>query len=186
MKMMMRRELLGKRKALSPDWIAEKSGAACARVLDLPEWKRAKTVMLYAATRSEVQTKELIARALAEGKRVCLPVRSEEQSEMMAFFIGSPEELVLGDLGYLEPSKMSLKAEPHEIELAIVPGIAFDEKGNRLGRGMHYYDGFLRRLRARKVALAFEMQIVPEVPTEDHDVPVDKIVTEKRVINCGK
>ncbi len=187
MKDVMRREMLLKRSRQSPEAIAEKSKAVEERVVALPEWQRATTVMLYAATRTEVQTRKLIERALAEGKHVCLPVRSEEDNEMKSYYIRSWDELVLGDLGYLEPSKQNgWLAEPHEINLVIAPGIAFDENGNRLGRGRHYYDGFLKKVRCKKIALAFEMQIVPEVPVESHDVRVDKIVTEKRVVNCGK
>lgn len=179
--------MLLKRAGQSPDAIAEKSKAIAEKLFEMPEWRRTRTVMLYAATRSEAQTRAIIEKALSQGKRVCLPVRLDEEHVMKAYYINSFDELVLGDLGYLEPSKeKGWLAEPWEIGLVIVPGIAFDERGNRLGRGMYYYDGFLRKLKARKLALAFEMQLVPQVPIEPHDVPIDKIITEKRVINCVK
>ena len=71
-----------------------------------------------------------------------------------------------------------------DVDLAIIPGVAFDERGNRLGYGMGYYDRLLSRFKGSTVALAFELQILPSVPREEHDVRVGKIVTEKRVINC--
>lgn len=187
MKMLLRRTMLLKRASQSREAIEEKSNAIEHRLLELPEWKRASTVMLYASTRSEVQTKDLIEKTLEQGKRVCLPVRMNEEHVMKAYYINSLGELVLGDLGYLEPSKeKGWLAEPHEIDLVVAPGIAFDERGHRLGRGMHYYDTFLSKVKCKKIALAFELQLVDKVPTEPHDVPVDKIVTEKRVINCTK
>ncbi len=187
MKELLRREMLLKRSGQSPEAIAEKSKAVGERLLAMPEWHKAKTLMLYASTRSEVQTRTLMESALAQGKRVCLPVRNEEGAAMDAYFLASPNELVMGDLGFFEPPKKeNERAEPSLLDLVILPGIAFDENGNRLGRGMHYYDLFLPKVRCRKIALAFEMQLVAQVPVEDHDMPVDKIVTEKRIINCAR
>ena len=121
MKERLRREILLKRSGQSPEAIAEKSKAVGERLVALPEWHKAATLMLYAATRSEVQTRALIEKALAQGKRVCLPVRSsEEEHEMSAYYVKSVDELVLGDLGYLEPRERSSKAEPLELAIHLV------------------------------------------------------------------
>ena len=179
--------MLLKRGEQSPQAIAEKSGAAVRRLLAMPEWKEAGTVMIYAATRSEVQTRAAVEAALKSGKRVCLPARITEEHEMEAFAARAWDELVVGDLGFLEPLReKKRKVEPGDIKLVVVPGVAFDKAGNRLGRGLHYYDRFLKEVKAPVVALAFEMQIVPKVPIDANDISVDKIVTEKRVIECGK
>ncbi len=174
-----------KRGRQSPALIAEKSERAVKLLVKLPEWKAAKTVMLYAATKSEVQTRAAIDAGLAQGKRVCMPSAGSDEKEMDAFEIKEWDDLKPRGRGYLEPVRQKTSmVEPAKIGLIVVPGVAFDQKGNRLGRGAHYYDDFLRRSRAPAVALAFEMQVVKEVPVEAHDVAVCKIVTEKRVIEC--
>ncbi len=176
-----------KRGRQSQGEIAEKSAAVVKRLLGLPEWKAAKTVMIYAATRSEVQTRAAIEAALGAKKRVCLPARITVEHDMEAYAVRSFDELLLGDLGFLEPPKRkSAFVAPRDIDLMVVPGVAFDESGNRLGRGFHYYDGFLKKTTAAIVALSFEMQIIPKVPIESHDMVVGKIVTEKRLIECKK
>lgn len=162
--------------------IEKKSAEAVMHLASLRVWQRAKVVMLYAATPTEVQTKLLIARALSEGKKVCLPVMGEEGN---AYVLARVEDLVRNNKNFLEPPKeSSIKADLKKIDLVVVPGVAFDTQGNRLGRGLGYYDNFLKKVTAPCVGLAFEFQIVDRVPTQEHDVPVKMIVTESRMIDC--
>ena len=86
--------------------------------------------------------------------------------------------------GILEPVKI-IEKSPNKIDLIIVPGIGFDKRGNRLGHGKGYYDKLLRKLKTIKIGLAFELQIVDQIPTDENDVPVDLIITEERIINLS-
>ncbi len=190
MKNKIRDRVLRDRKSLPSERIAAKSRAIAERVLRLPEFKAAGTVMFYVSQGSEVETRRLIEETLQSGRKVAVPVAVPEGRGLIPVLIRDPDrELSPGSQGVLEPDPGNGRAiDPSEIDLIILPGVAFDSQGNRLGRGKAYYDNFLKKLRkeACKVALAFERQIVEEIPPASHDVPVDKIVTEKRVIDCKK
>jgi 5-formyltetrahydrofolate cyclo-ligase len=159
------------------------SGRVQRSVLKLPEYGKAGTVMLYVAFGSEVETAPLIEHSLERKKRVLLPLVIDEHM-MNAVEVGDFKDLVPGKLmGIPEPGK----GEPYggKIDLILVPGVAFDEAGNRVGQGKAYYDVFLRKhVNDMKIGLAFECQIFPRIPTHEWDVPVDKIVTDERVIDC--
>jgi len=136
--------------------------------------------MFYASFQSEVETHLMIRRALSEGKRVVLPRVKGKELELIE--IGNfDQDVSPGAWGIPEPDRGQSVAVK-DIGLIIVPGAAFDERGNRLGYGAGFYDKLLPSFHKTTVALAFEVQILPEVPTDQHDVPVKKIVTEKRVI----
>ncbi len=158
-----------------------KSCTIASNLYSLPEFKSAHAILFYVSIGSEVKTHEMIGHALNQGKRVCVPVTDKEQHEIAPCEIRSFEELSKGAFGIPEP--IEKKPVPlSQIDLVIVPGVAFDEQGNRLGYGMGYYDKLLMKLRAPAIALSFELQLLPSIPTESHDVRVSKIVTEKRVI----
>jgi 5-formyltetrahydrofolate cyclo-ligase len=140
-------------------------------------------IMFFASFRSEVETGHMIRHALQSGKRVILPKVAGK--ELALYEIGDFDKDVLpGAWGIPEPREV-MSAELEDIDLIIVPGAAFDEQGNRLGYGAGFYDKLLPGFRKSTVALAFELQIVPRVPADSHDVPVKKIVTEKRVIETN-
>ena len=158
----------------------------CRRLASLPEYGPARTVMLYVAVRNEVRTDPLLSAALAEGKRVVVPYCDGD--ELGLFVLASLEELAAGTLGIPEPrpelrAAAGKRADPDEIDVAMVPGIAFDRQGGRLGHGRGFFDRFLPRLRADAVAVgvAFECQLLPEIPMLAHDVSVDRVVTEKGI-----
>lgn len=154
-------------------------------VVRLPEFASAKRILLYASKGSEVHTNGIIQSALSFGKKVALPVTKKEGKELALYWIAGLEELAPGAFGIPEPpEKPETRAMPEEIDLAIVPGVSFDRRGHRIGYGMGYYDSLLSRMKCPKVGLAYEVQIVPHVPDEPHDVAVDKVVTEKEVIDC--
>ncbi len=140
--------------------------------------------MFFASFRSEVDTEPMIRRALHSGKRIILPkVRGKELSlfEIKDF----DRDIVPGTWGIPEPGE-AYPAFLHDIALIIVPGAAFDEWGNRMGYGAGFYDKLLPVFTKTTVALAFEVQIVAHVPVDSHDIPVQKIVTEKRVITAQR
>ncbi|HVP67354.1 MAG TPA: 5-formyltetrahydrofolate cyclo-ligase [Anaeromyxobacteraceae bacterium] len=182
------RERLVRIRAALPEPARAAAARACAGLVEgLPAWKRARTVALYAPIGAEVDTSELVRRALAGGKRVAWPVLRAGRVAL-DFAACAPEELVAGALGTREPPASALAVPPAEIDLVVVPGVAFDESGNRLGRGRGHYDATLAGLpgTASRVGLAFEIQLVPLVPREDHDAPLDAVVTERRVCAASR
>lgn len=157
------------------------------RLLGLPEFRRAGSVLLYASFRSEVSTVEIIEEALAMGKAVSVPKSDPEALSLTPRSITGLGDLSPGYMGIPEPRDAAPMVANNEVEMVIIPGTAFDPNGWRLGYGKGYYDKFLHGLKGRVllVALAFEEQLVEGLPHEGHDVPVDIIVTDKRVIRCG-
>ncbi|HET8733869.1 MAG TPA: 5-formyltetrahydrofolate cyclo-ligase [Anaeromyxobacteraceae bacterium] len=178
----LRERMRAARSALDPAVRASASRAIAARVAVLPAWTAARTVALYAAMGAEVETAELARLAEADGKRVAWP-RLAGAERAMEFAIASPGDLVPGPAKAPEPPPGSPVVSPAEIDLILVPGLAFDEAGGRLGRGRGHYDATLAGMRpgAARVGIAFECQVVERVPSEPHDVALDAVVTESRV-----
>ncbi len=138
--------------------------------------------MFFASFRSEVETGPMIRRVLQSGKRVVLP--KVQGSELALYEIRDfDNDVESGTWGIPEP-KSIMPASLTDIDLMIIPGAAFDKRGNRLGYGAGYYDKLLPAFGKATVALAFEAQIVDEIPVDSHDVPMQKIITEKRVIRA--
>jgi len=172
--------VLAARDALSPGKRTAKSREIEERLFSLSEFKSARVILFFASFRSEVDTGPMIRRALAFGKRVVLP--KVKGTEMVLNEISDLDKDVSpGTWGIPEPHEPR-PVMLEEIDLIIVPGAAYDEHGNRVGYGAGFYDKLLPAFKKTTVALAFESQIVPNVPTEMHDVPIKKIVTERRVI----
>lgn len=186
----LREDILAKRALLTAEDIKEKSRKITDKLLDLKEFKAGKVVMSYVDFNNEVETKDFIRTCLQQGKRVAVPVvvRKPEspRSEIIASEIFDPDgDLVPGTYGILEPRKDRLREiNPCEIDFAAIPGTVFDVRRNRIGYGAGYYDRFLIKLKkdCLKAGLAFELQIVEELPVEKHDVPLDMIITESRNI----
>lgn len=147
------------------------SGPLCRLEQD-PLFLSAGTVLLYWSMPEEVDTHALIRRWAAR-KRIVLPRVCGQTLELRQY---DPERMVPGYRGILEPSADALVVPDAEIELAVVPGLAFDLAGHRLGRGKGYYDRLLPRLRCPRLGLAFPCQILDEVPIEPHDVALDRII----------
>lgn len=151
-----------------------------SRLVGLPEFHSSKCMALYAASASEVETAGIFRAARDCGKRVYFPV-VDETNRLSFKSVSDLVELRLGYAGILEPSTGTLLDE-RLLDLAIVPAVAFDCKGHRLGRGGGHYDRWLSLVRCCRIGLAFECQIVDDIPVLPHDEGVDVIVTEKRVI----
>jgi len=152
----------------------------------LPEYAAAGAVMFYVDTRSEVRTRPFLPAVIAAGKRVVVPCCVQGKLEL--FHLESMEELAPGHFGIKEPRPElrpapGKRVDPRELGLVMVPGLAFDRRGGRIGYGKGYYDRLLRRARpsARRVAVAFECQLFPEVPMLEYDVFMDKVITEDAV-----
>ena len=149
------------------------------KILSLSEFKEAKVVAFYMSIGSEVDTGALIDGALAEGKRVVVPAIVGD--DLKFYEIKNRKAgLAEGPYGILQPDTNCLEPFPNEeIGLIIVPGAAFTRDGARLGRGRGFYDRFLKGLpsRVKKIGLAYDLQIIEDLPVTPHDIPVDIVVT---------
>ena len=180
MKTAIRKQVLAKRDRLTGEQRAGKSRKIEELLFALPEFQATHTILFFASFRSEVDTLPMIRRALAEGKRVALP--KVQGAELGLFEIKDPAtDVASGAWGIPEP-KDAFPVRITDIDVVVVPGAAFDAKGNRIGYGAGFYDKLLAGFRGTTVALAFEVQIVQDVPASTHDVPVKKIITEERII----
>lgn len=185
MKRDLRTAILARRLALTPAEVARKSAVIQGKLWQLPAFRTARVLMAYVACRNEVETEKLIRNALLEGKRVVLPVTDVRRKMICARLISRyPEDLVTGPFGIPEPGAFCPLVAREELDLVLVPGVAYDVKGYRLGYGGGYYDRFLPGLRpnAVTVGLAYDFQVVSTIYPEAHDWPVTFVITEKRVI----
>lgn len=176
-----------KRRALSIEYRQQASRKMQAELTKLPCYQAAEYIMLYMAMQDEVQLDELIAMVLKDGKKTVIPLVTGA---------GLMEAVELSDMADLVPDKYGIKTvseekrrliAPDKIDLIIVPGVAFDKAGHRLGMGGGFYDRFmLRASRAVRAALAYDCQLLVAVPAEVHDLTVDYIITEKQNIALTK
>jgi len=182
----LREELLCARLHLGPDERARRSRAACERVVALPAFREARTIALYAAAGAEADPTSLGETALSRKKRIAFP-RLDPDSRVLSFAACSPADLVPGARGVRAPPPGSAPVKLEELDLVVVPGVGFDLHGRRLGRGGGYYDATLALLTPHtlRVALAFDLQIVAEVPGEPHDVAVHLLATESRLLEAA-
>ncbi len=185
-KSQIRQETVQKIAALSAKEIAEKTKAIENRLFDFANFLESKIILLYVNNAHEVQTANILKRAYNYNKIVVLPAYSTENFEMELKKIDNlKKDLHQGPRDILQPDESRCKVVPiDKIDIAVIPAVALDEKGGRIGSGEGYYDRLIPRLAitTRKVALALEVQIIPQAPIESHDKHVDIIITEDRVI----
>jgi len=183
-KRLIRKEVISRRDALSLSDRKAKDESIRRRLLALPEFIKARTILFYASFRSEVDTTELLQNSILNNKTVVLPRVDMQNSSLKLYEIRAIEDLVPGCYGILEPLvNDNNRVHDAGIDLMIIPGVAFDEQCNRLGYGKGYYDRLLSHKNALAVGLAYEEQIVAHIPADAHDIKMDKIITDKRVIN---
>jgi 5-formyltetrahydrofolate cyclo-ligase len=182
-KQALREWALAARLRLTPEERRSASQAIADRVQGLEAFRGARTMGLYAPLGAEVDTAALARAAALAGQRVAYP-RLRPGQLGMAFCACLPEALVVGPVRALEPPPGAPELAPDELDLVVVPGVAFDAAGRRIGRGRGHYDSTLAALRpeAARIGLAFEAQLISAVPEEPHDVRLDAVVTEARVI----
>ena len=182
MKNQIKESILEKRNSLSKKEIIEKSKKIENTLFNLEKYKNSKVIMFFVSFNSEVHTHDMINQAL-KNKTVVIPKVVHKEIEP-SVIIDFDNLLPSGNFGILEPIE-AMKISNKNIDLVLVPGIVFDKEGHRIGYGLGYYDKFLRKVsKAIKIGLAFDFQVVDKIPREMHDVPVDIIVTEERVIEC--
>lgn len=180
MKQAIRQEMREKRKSLSPASYAKKCTEIQKNLEALPQWKQAKTLLLYVSMDEEVDTRRLICDALEKNRRVFVPKTNGD--DLVICPLHDWNELKSGNFGIMEPCNILGKTHPELIDLILVPGVAFDQKGHRLGFGRGFYDRLLKQTKGYKVGLAFSEQMVPVLPIEEHDVPLDLIITDQGLI----
>jgi 5-formyltetrahydrofolate cyclo-ligase len=186
----LRRQILADRKILPEAERQAKQQQIFLRLLSVPGVQTAQTILLYLDFRGEVETSEILAWGWQTGKTMAVPLTLKESRRIIPVQIRSHADIQPGSYGIREPKpeiaeKGTLPAPT--IDIVIVPGVAFDRRGVRLGYGGGYYDRFLPMLRSDtvKIGLAFELQMVERVPVEEHDVRLNYVVTEQRIIDCN-
>jgi 5-formyltetrahydrofolate cyclo-ligase len=185
MKKIIRKEIIRKRDEIPVDVRFRKDAIIKNKLFTIPEFSSAKTVLFYASFRSEADTAGMIEGSLQAGKKVALPRVDKEKHFLMLYEIKDPGELSPGYMGIPEPLVPDDRLITiDEIDVIIIPGVAFDCSGNRLGYGAGYYDNLLskRKKKIPVIAPAYEEQLIYSIPVEVHDVKVDVIVTDKRVV----
>ncbi len=159
----------------------EKSLVILERFFEVPEFQSSKTILFYASFDGEVETFEMMKRAQKFGKKIALPVIELSGREIRPALVTKLEEdLEEGPYGIKQPRHDRAEfLDLKEIDLCVVPGVAFDKKNHRLGRGKGFYDRFLKNLPrdTPRVGLAFDFQIVDCLPHQDHDIPVSRVIT---------
>ncbi|RXE56163.1 5-formyltetrahydrofolate cyclo-ligase [Methanoculleus taiwanensis] len=182
-KQQIREDAKAVRSDLSGDAVTRMSNAIRENVTPLLD--RYTTIMVYAAKEPEVETRDLIAGLLAGGKRIVVPIIERATCSLRLSYIDDLSVLVPGTFGVPEPLGSEIPADPAEIEVIVIPMLAFDRQGNRLGYGAGYYDRFLERCsQPVRIGIAYSCQEVERLPSEPDDVAMDFIVTEKAIITC--
>jgi 5-formyltetrahydrofolate cyclo-ligase len=185
LKKVIRNRMLTIRDQIPLDIKARKDSRIRETLSTLPEFILAKTVLFYASFRSEVETLTLIRESLAMGKKVLLPRVDAKNTVLILYEIKDTDELTHGYMGIPEPDLPDeRRAVIDDADLAIIPGAAFDLSGNRLGYGAGYYDILLseRKKKIPVVALAYDEQLVDAMPEDKHDVKVNVVITDKRIV----
>ncbi|MDD4869785.1 MAG: 5-formyltetrahydrofolate cyclo-ligase [Kiritimatiellae bacterium] len=178
----LRRLISEQRAKMQPEWTRESSLLAQRMLVALPEFRKALSVCCYMAVSGETETDLIIERCWKNGKKVCVPAfRKEIKAYGLAEF-RKDMHVVPGRFGVSEPENPEWKAVD-DVDFIVVPGLAFDPQGGRVGHGGGYYDRILEGMKkVFKAGLAFEFQIFDRVPMLDEDVRMDAVITEKRVL----
>ena len=201
MKKTLKSEMLEKRKVLSKEEVKLKSDRIKERLYSLNEFKKAKNVMFYISFNKEADTIAIIDEFLKKSnknngknnndmgnKKIIVPYAIKNNSLLQLSELRSMDDLEPKAFSILEPkAEKIMKFDIKKLDLVIIPGIAFDKRGHRIGYGQGHYDRFLEKLdrKIKKIALAFDFQLIDRVPEEKHDVPMDFVVTEKEIIKCN-
>jgi len=174
-------------KALAADDRTSASAKLCARVRASAAWQNARAVLLFFPVASEPDISPLLDDALAAGKLLALPRFNAATNAYAAVRVIDPvRELVVGPFQVHEPVAACPVEPLNRLDLALVPGLGFDARGHRLGRGKGHYDRLLAGFTGMKIGVAFDFQIVAEVPREPHDIALDAVVTPTRRIEAKR
>lgn len=190
MKKEFRKKVISERKNQSPEFISKNSSIITDKLLQMDCVKKAKTIMLYLDFNNEVQTDDLINKLISLRKIVASPITLKEEKKLIPTQITNLKEgIKIGAYNIREPKPECSKAiDIKDLDVVIVPAVAYDTDCYRLGYGGGFYDRFLENLRpdAKTIGIAFDLQIFDEVPKEPHDAQLDFIITESKIITPNK
>ena len=183
----LRKEMRSRRASMSKEERDAASHKIVSSLIENPIYKESSTIMAYASMPEEIQLNELFDDAFANKKILAVPL-IVGRGTMRPVFLPSMEHLVVGDFGILTVRQdCRTFVDFNDIDSIIVPGAAFDRKGNRLGLGGGYYDRFLKRVpQAKRIALAFDFELYDSIPAESHDTKMDVIITESEILNFDR
>lgn len=184
MKKIIRKEILEKRDELTKSQVEKLSSEICSNILNWEIFKNVSTIMLYSNCKNEVNTKKIIEHCYKMNKRVVLPKSIKDSHDILPCVVGSFDELIPGAYGILEPDGSNI-INKNKIELVIIPGVAFDMNGDRIGHGAGYYDRFLNGYNGVKAGICYELQIVENAWPDKLDIKMDYLITEKGITKIG-
>jgi 5-formyltetrahydrofolate cyclo-ligase len=180
-KSLLRNELRQSLKAIAGIRRRKRSDKIIQRLLTMSIFQNAANILIYVALPTEVETRQLILKTLKLGKRVFVPLLALRHKRIEIYRIKNwKKDLRKGTYGILEPKpRRNRKGRADEMDLVVSPGLGFDRRGARLGRGGGYFDRFLKRAKqAKKIGLAFREQIVKKIPTGPNDIRMDCVITD--------
>jgi len=181
----LRRQMRKVQKQFSAEARAAASVALCAQLGREPVWREAQRILAFAPLPDEPDVRPLWEAALREGRTVALPRFDAARGAYEVRQVQAAGQLQQANFGILEPDGDSPRVELNQLDLVLLPGVAFDAIGRRLGRGKGYFDRLLAEVRGHKCGVAFEWQVVPAVPVEPHDVCLDSLLTPSRWWRCS-
>lgn len=176
-KQAIRQEMKQKRRLLDSDFVLSKSLAICENILTLEAFKKAREISVYMSAFNEVDTRHIISACLHMGKSLSVPVVQGDDIYLAKF----SHDCLKGEFGISEP-RIKEEVSKTEVDLFIVPALAFDRCGSRVGFGKGYYDKLLSGTVATKIGLAYDFQMVDEIPCEKFDIKMDYVLTDKEII----
>ena len=185
-KSLIRKEILDIRSKLGENQHKNMTKMVINRFMESEHYKKAKNIMIFISFKDEINTHEFIKMALKDNKNILIPITLPKTKKLKPSQLKDFDELELGFYDILTPREEFIRyVDPKDIDLIIVPGLAFDMDGNRIGFGGGYYDRFLSTLdHITKLSIAFDFQVLDNIPNGPLDIPVDYIYTDKRTINC--
>ncbi len=173
------------RRAVGREYAAAAADSVCDRLRQIGEYADAECVMIYLSALGELDTHAIAEDLSARGKTVAVPYTDTKTHTITPCVFEGYDKAVKGAYDILSPARI-IPVEPAAIGAVIVPGVAFDTAGGRLGFGAGYYDRFLCGINAVKIGVCYECQIAENTYQAEHDIAMDYIVTERRLIRCGK
>jgi len=179
-KAVLRHRALARRSALQPAERETRDQEILNRLFGFPDFNRASRVLFYVSFGSEVDTHQLMKRCFG-GKDVIVPRVNGDDLHLHE--LKNLDDLQSGAFGILEPRADLPEVDPTSVDIILVPGAAFDLRGHRIGYGKGYYDRLLHGVSALKIGLCYDRQIIDAVPNEEHDIPVDALITNERLVD---
>lgn len=185
-KKIIRDQILKNKEELDKTSLNSYSDSIINKLYNTDYYKNAKTIMTFISFGAEVDTHDFIKQSIKNNKRILVPITVPATKQLKLSEVLDFDELEIGFYNILTPKEEFIRyVDPSEVDLIIVPGVAFDREGYRIGYGGGYYDRFLSKLdHITKISLAFDMQLIDKIPHEVFDIPVNYIITEKEIIKC--